>query len=270
MKTYLITGATSGIGEACALRCLEQGHKVVAICRNLGKAKVKFGPDISLGNFVPLEYDFMCNDQLYQFCLSELKNYKIDRLIHCAGVTGLQKITSVSHNTLRDFYEINVFSLTEIVRSLLRLRPVDQELSMIALSSVSSHAYLVQNGAYGMTKDSVEYYIKILNKQINAKPAKRLPVSDEILDSVRNLYGQEKISEQQLRFAKAHAGLMIRINAIAPALIVTPMTTCDFCLNQGMPLSVIPMSVVVDSIFWLIENQYISGQTLVLNNNWLC
>ena len=39
MKTILITGATSGIGEACARHCLAQGDRVVAICRNLDKAR---------------------------------------------------------------------------------------------------------------------------------------------------------------------------------------------------------------------------------------
>ena len=38
MKTFLITGATSGIGEACARHCLAQGDQVVALCRNGDKA----------------------------------------------------------------------------------------------------------------------------------------------------------------------------------------------------------------------------------------
>ena len=57
MKTILITGATSGIGEACARHCLAQGDRVVAICRNLDKARGKFGAEIEAGRFVPLHYD---------------------------------------------------------------------------------------------------------------------------------------------------------------------------------------------------------------------
>ncbi|WP_313290987.1 SDR family NAD(P)-dependent oxidoreductase, partial [Exiguobacterium sp.] len=34
MGTYIITGATSGIGEATALQLIREGHTVLAIGRN--------------------------------------------------------------------------------------------------------------------------------------------------------------------------------------------------------------------------------------------
>ena len=47
MSTYLITGATSGIGQAFAQALLTQGHELVIICRNMDKAHACLGPALA-------------------------------------------------------------------------------------------------------------------------------------------------------------------------------------------------------------------------------
>ena len=153
MKTFLITGATSGIGEACARHCLAQGDQVVALCRNGDKAHRLFAPELASGQMVLLEHDLACNDGLYKQCLSELKPFKIERFIHCAGVGLIKGMASTTHAELLQLYETHLFALSEIMRALVRLCQFKYELSAVALSSVASPAYLVQNAAYGLSKD---------------------------------------------------------------------------------------------------------------------
>ena len=265
MKTILITGATSGIGEACARQCLAQGDRVVAICRNLDKARDKFGAEIEAGRFVPLHYDLSCNDQLYKFCLAELKPYSIDRFIHCAGITLLQKVTSTSHDVMLKMFETHVFSLTEIVRALLRLRKSEQELSMLALSSMSSPGLTCICGAYSMAKASIDYYVRLINKQLNATSRKYLPLTPEQLAAVDAL--EDEAQKEFVRTkAQAQSGLMVRINSLAPNLIDTPMINYDFLQSQGVNAPLIPMEVVVQEIFKLLENKYVSGKSVIMDN----
>lgn len=266
MKTFLITGATSGIGEACARRCLEQGDQVVAICRDLAKAHLKFDADIVSGKFVPLEYDLSCSDELYKFCASNLKQFKIDRFIHCAGFSLMHNVTSVKYKEMIKHYEVGVFSLMEIVKSLLRSRKKEQELSILALSSVASTFRLVSNGAYGMTKNSIEFYVQVLNKQINAEQRRLPPDADDLAKA--DLITDIEQREKALIIAKAKAGLLIRINALAPSLILTPMINYDALICQGIIPPLIPLEVVLNEIFLIIENKYMSGQTIVLNNDY--
>lgn len=266
MKTYLITGATSGIGEACARRCLDQGDQVVAICRDLAKAQAKFGDEISAGRFVPLEYDLSHCDKLYQFCLEQLKPFKIDRFIHCAGIAKMQRITSVKYDEVVEVFEIHVFSLMEIVKAILRQRTSDQELSILALSSAASSMRLMHNGIYGMAKNGIDFYVQILNKQINAIPRRLSPDADDLAKA--ELIDDSKQREKNLAIAKAKSGLQIRINALSPSLIFTPMVRYDLLLSVGERPSLIPLNVVINEIFSIIENKYMSGQIIVINNNW--
>lgn len=266
MKTVLITGATSGIGEACARHCLAQGDRVVAICRNLDKARDKFGGEIEAGRVVPLCYDLSYNDQLYKFCFDELKAYSIDRFIHCAGITLMQKVTSTGHDAMLKMFETHVFALTEIVRALLRLRKPEQELSMVALSSTSAQLLYLPTGAYSMAKNSIDYYVRLVNKQINTQTRKYLPLTDEQLMAIESLEDEEQKEQVRVR-AQAQAGLMVRINSLAPCMVDTPMADFSFLQSQGLNMiPFLPMSVVVQEIFTLLENKYVSGKSVILDN----
>ena len=267
VKTFLITGATSGIGEACARRCLNQGDQVIALCRNLQKAQDKFGPEISAGSFVPLHYDLSHNDQLFDFACHELKPYSITRLIHCAGFTAMTKLTSSDHDLLVRMFETHVFSLAELVRALLRLRQPNQELSIVTLSSVSAQAMDLNTAVYSMAKASMDYYVQLLNKMLNASSsAKRLPPNPELLAPAQALTDPEQ-RERAVAQVQAQAGLLLRINGYNPALIKTDIIDFDFLAAQGLTPSLIPMEVVVNGIMELIENTYVSGQSIVVNNH---
>lgn len=266
MKSVLITGATSGIGEACARHCLAHGDQVVAICRNLDKAHDKFATEIKAGLVVPLLYDLSYNDQLYKFCMDELKPYPIDRFIHCAGFTLMQKITSSGHDAMLKMFETHVFSLTEIVRALLRLRKPEQELSMVALSSTSAQLLYLPTGAYSMAKESIDYYVRLVNRQLNTPARKNLPLTAEQLDAVEVLEDEEQKMQARVK-AQSQTGLMIRINSFAPCLVDTPMSDFAFLQSQGLNMfPLLPMAVVVQEIFKLLENKYVSGKNVVVDN----
>ena len=165
-------------------------------------------------------------------------------------------MASTTHAELLQLYETHLFALSEIMRALVRLCQFKYELSAVALSSVASPAYLVQNAAYGLSKDSVDHYVRLLNKQLNAAPQKRLP------PPVQALAVAEAIEDPEQR-ARAVA------IAQAPGMVDTPLGDCDTYLEQELPLNVIPMEVIVHWIFEILETPYMSGQTVVLNNDWV-
>lgn len=87
-KVAVITGATSGIGEAVALMYVKEGAKVVAVGRNQEKGKVLIDKIAELGG----EAIFVACDLRKKESIEELKNKsyekfgKVDILFNCAGV----------------------------------------------------------------------------------------------------------------------------------------------------------------------------------------
>ena len=59
---------------------------------------------------------------------------------------------------------------------------------------------------------------------------------------------------------------MVRINSLAPGMIDTPMADYSFLQSQGLSIPLIPMTVVVQEIFKLLENKYVSGKSVILDN----
>ena len=85
-KTALVTGATSGIGMATAIKLSETGIKVIATGRRLEKLKAlksKISCEI-------IELDIRNQDKIYLFCMRRDKNatrhYTYRSMVHTRGV----------------------------------------------------------------------------------------------------------------------------------------------------------------------------------------
>lgn len=82
-STWLITGASSGIGKALALESLKSGHKVIGTTRDVEKAKGSFAEFSSSGG-IWIQLDPADEDSHKQFakCCQE---HDVDVLINNAG-----------------------------------------------------------------------------------------------------------------------------------------------------------------------------------------
>ena len=81
--TWLITGASSGLGKSLALAALKAGHKVVATTRDVGRAE-KSCPDFSTQGGIWVELDPAQEDAYYLFTKFAQEHY-VDVLVNNAG-----------------------------------------------------------------------------------------------------------------------------------------------------------------------------------------
>jgi short-subunit dehydrogenase len=122
MLSVWITGASSGIGEACAYRYAAQGarliltsssvqrlEKVAEKCRAAGAAKV-----------VVLPYDFSNNADIENLVESAWNNTEgIDIVMLNAGISQRTNVEDTSMEMLRKIMEVNYFAPVAIAKALL-------------------------------------------------------------------------------------------------------------------------------------------------------
>lgn len=116
-KTALITGASKGIGYACALRLAKEGCNVRLVARNsvtLSDAKHTIEtqcPDISVDTFaLDLSEGYPCIQELMG------KNEDIDILINNAGAIPNGNILEIDDSIWRNAWELKVFGYINLCR----------------------------------------------------------------------------------------------------------------------------------------------------------
>lgn len=179
MKTILITGASSGIGLACAYK-LRNGNKLVLCSRNLDKLhNIKKDFKVSDEEVMAFEVDVTDNEQVKKMfdTLDKQKIYP-DVLINSAGLAlGL---ANFEDNFISDFdtmVNTNIKGLLYVTKFALKYMKRENRghiINMGSIAGINTYAkgivYAATKAAVksisdGLRKDVIEHKIRITNIQ---------------------------------------------------------------------------------------------------------
>ena len=148
MKTIVITGATSGIGNAL-IKYFAQDNKVFAGYRN--EAHVKALEDLGV---IPFYID-MTNSDSIRKAATYIKSQtdKIDTLINVAGCVVAGVIESLEVDRTRHQFEVNTFSHLDFTQNLLDLLEGGK---IINISSMASFGVFPFVGPYCASKRALD------------------------------------------------------------------------------------------------------------------
>lgn len=156
MKTVLITGATSGIGEACARRFARGGYRLVLTGRNEEKLNALREELAAVGaEVVTLAFDVR-DREAATVALSSLKEAP-DVLINNAGLAlGLEKEYEGSYDDWDTMIDTNIKGLLTVTRTVVP-RMVERGCGhIINIGSVAGDAAYANGNVYCATKAAVK------------------------------------------------------------------------------------------------------------------
>ncbi|WP_407360432.1 SDR family oxidoreductase [Microbacterium sp. LBN7] len=138
MQTHLITGAGSGIGAVLARRLLDRGDQVIAVARDVGRAREIVA---ELPGASTLVAD-LANPGRISWALSKQHlPERIDSLLHVAGVVDLGTVADLPPTLWEQQLAVNLVAPAELTRLLLPVLRVTRGQVVFVNSGAGLHAH---------------------------------------------------------------------------------------------------------------------------------
>ena len=168
-KIILITGASSGIGKACAQAFQAKGAKVFGTTRNLKKHIDSLDTVKNNDNFEMIQLDVVSCDSVknaVEYVIN--KEGRIDILINNAGFSLSGAVEDVSVEDAKKQFETNFFGAMRMINETLPLMRKQEEGLIINISSVAGFISIPFQSLYSASKYALEALIESL--RIEVKP----------------------------------------------------------------------------------------------------
>uniref|UniRef100_A0A0N4ZI32 3-oxoacyl-[acyl-carrier-protein] reductase n=1 Tax=Parastrongyloides trichosuri TaxID=131310 RepID=A0A0N4ZI32_PARTI len=164
-KVVIVTGGSSGIGKAAALRYLQEGAKVVVVARNQRILHEAVDDFIKAGskkeNILPIECDISDDDAPEKVINKTIDAFgKLDILVNNAGVVGKKGINDEESIELFDhIFKINVRGLVKLSQASLPFLKLTKG-NIVNISSIASSVPGTTFLYYRMSKAAVDMFTK--------------------------------------------------------------------------------------------------------------
>lgn len=157
-KVILITGASSGLGRACAIALADAGYRVYAASRR---------PPQDLPACRPLAID-VDSDAAVDGAVAELLALEphIDVLINCAGFDIAGAIEDTTIDEARAQFETNFFGTVRVVRALLPRLRAQGKGTILNIGSLVTQLPVPFQAYYCASKAALESYSEALRFEV--------------------------------------------------------------------------------------------------------
>ncbi|XP_065171453.1 farnesol dehydrogenase-like [Atheta coriaria] len=172
-KTAIVTGASSGIGEAIAEVLVKSGMQVVGFARRIDRVQANAAKLTKYtGKLHAVKCDIRSEEDICKAFEWTTKNVGIVHvLINNAGVLPPTNLISGNAQNWRDILETNVYGLCIAQREACKLMMANKIAGhIINLNSIAgqSHLYFPTFSIYGASKHAVTNICECLRQELNA------------------------------------------------------------------------------------------------------
>ncbi|MBD0420073.1 SDR family oxidoreductase [Streptomyces sp. TRM S81-3] len=233
-KVVLVTGASSGIGEAVAARLVREGHHVVAGARRTDRLealaeRTAQAAARSGGSLHPVRLDVTDRAGVGAFVTDARDRFgRVDVLVSNAGVMPLSRLDSLLVDEWDRMIDVNVRGLLYGIAAALPVFSAQGGGHFVTIASIGAHQVVPTAAVYCGTKYAAWAITEGLRQECD--PSIRVTtispgvVASELADSIT-----EPGAAQAMRTYRAHA---IDPDAIAGALTYALTQPADVDVNE--------------------------------------
>jgi NADP-dependent 3-hydroxy acid dehydrogenase YdfG len=203
-RVALVTGASSGIGEATAIALAEAGAKVAIAARRRDRLQALADRLAPLGGEpLVLEADLL-DEHIAQQIVADTERHfgRLDILVNNAGVMYLEPVAEADLGRWRRMLELNVLSLIASTQAALAGMKSRRDGHIVNIASTAGRIANPTGAAYSATKFGVVAFSEALRREVYA-------------DNIRVSVIEPGVVQTELRDHIGHAATQASLNAWA-------------------------------------------------------
>ena len=232
-KVAIVTGSSSGIGEATARRLAALGAHVVVNSTSSTEAGAALADELPTES-IYVQADISDKDQGQRIVDHTIERFgRIDILVNNAGWTTVvahDDLDALTDEIFRKTFDVNVFGTWWLTKAAMPHLRASEDPNVVMITSVAGVRPTGSSVAYAMTKAALNQLTLLLAKSCGP----------------------------------------VRVNAVAPGLVATPWTADWDDRHAGVrAVSPLHRSATADdcaeAVLALIRNRYMTGHILVVD-----
>lgn len=244
-KLIIITGVSSGIGEATANLLLKKGCRVIGLSRRDPVQIKKCFPDNFFWHFC----DFSLPDSIPNLCQNNLSKYgKIDIFINCAAESHFSKLIDIDDKLIKRLIEINLTSPLLLVKNIIPMMEQGGQIIFVTSSAAKIPSPLIS--VYAALKSAQESIADSLNIEYTDLSIKFKILRPGLTTTdfpVKSGVPHEEISKNLSQSPEQVAGNLIKL-----------IRSRKKIKNSGGAKFIIPASIFCKPLlFFMIKNKYL-------------
>ena len=176
-KTAVITGASSGIGEATARRLVKEGFEVVVGARRVERLE-ELAAEIGA---TAIELDVTDEGSIERFAE---RIDSVNVLVNNAGLaSGFEPVSELSEDRVRLMWETNVMGLLKMTQALLPKIEASGDGHVVNLGSIAGFETYPGGGGYTASKHAVRAITRTLRLELLGKPVRVTEVAPGLVET---------------------------------------------------------------------------------------
>ena len=162
-KVVIISGASSGIGKACAWHFAKNGSKVVLAARSIDKLKVIGEEMMSAGyEVLTIQADVGIEEDCQHLISETISKFKgIDVLINNAGISMRATFEDMDLSVMKKVMDINFYGTVFCTKYALP-HILKSKGSVVGVSSIAGYKGLPARTAYSASKFAIQGFLESL------------------------------------------------------------------------------------------------------------
>jgi NAD(P)-dependent dehydrogenase (short-subunit alcohol dehydrogenase family) len=204
-KTILVTGASSGIGQATAIECAQMGAEVVITGRDTERLQAT--ADL-VGNLKAQIAADLTNQEDVERLVASLP--PLDGAVLCAGNSTTLPLQFGSREKFDEMFNVNFFAPVELLRLMYKKKVLQKGASVVLIASIGgTHSFMPGNGVYGASKAALNSLMKYAAREYASRKIRVNSICPGMVDTPlihRGTITEEQLAEDAKRYPLGRYG----------------------------------------------------------------